>query len=49
MEPPLQSSLFEHAERRDLGGGAWVELRSGWLPDADGLFAFPPAEEENDA
>ncbi|HET7664796.1 MAG TPA: alpha-ketoglutarate-dependent dioxygenase AlkB [Mycobacterium sp.] len=38
MEPTLQSSLFEHAERRDLGGGAWVELRSGWLPDADGLF-----------
>ena len=34
----LQSSLFEHAERRDLGSGAWVEVRSGWLTDADGLF-----------
>ena len=29
------SSLFEHAERRQLGNGAWVEVRSGWL--ADGL------------
>jgi alkylated DNA repair dioxygenase AlkB len=38
MELALQSSLFEHAERRDLGSGAWVELRSGWLTDADDLF-----------
>ena len=38
MELALQSSLFEHAERRDLGSGAWVEVRSGWLSDADGLF-----------
>ena len=38
MELALQSSLFEHAERRDLGSGAWVEVRSGWLTDADGLF-----------
>jgi alkylated DNA repair dioxygenase AlkB len=38
MELALQSSLFEHAERRDLGNGAWVEVRSGWLADADGLF-----------
>jgi alkylated DNA repair dioxygenase AlkB len=34
----LQSSLFEAANRRDLGSGAWVEVRSGWLTDADGLF-----------
>ena len=38
MELALQDSLFEHAERRPLGAGAWVELRSGWLTDADALF-----------
>jgi alkylated DNA repair dioxygenase AlkB len=38
MELALQSSLFEHAERRDLGSGAWVEVRSGWLSNADELF-----------
>ena len=38
MELALQSSLFESAERRDLGNGAWVEVRSGWLTDADSLF-----------
>ena len=38
MELALQSSLFEHAERRELGSGAWVEMRSGWLTDAGGLF-----------
>ena len=38
MELALQGSLFEHAERRRLGNDAWVELRSGWLPDADSLF-----------
>ncbi len=39
MEPALQSSLFEHAERRHLGNGAWIDFRSGWLDDADSLFA----------
>ncbi len=34
----LQESLFEHAERRQLGDDAWIELRSGWLTDADSLF-----------
>jgi alkylated DNA repair dioxygenase AlkB len=38
MELALQDSLFEHAERRRLAGGAWVEVRSGWLTDADSLF-----------
>jgi alkylated DNA repair dioxygenase AlkB len=38
MELALQSALFDPAERRDLGNGAWVEVRSGWLTDADGLF-----------
>ena len=32
----LQESL--HAERRQLGNGAWIEVRSGWLTDADSLF-----------
>ena len=38
MELALQSSLFETADRRHLGGGAWVEVRSGWLTDAESLF-----------
>jgi len=42
MEPALQSSLFDHADRRNLGDGAWLEIRSGWLPQddsqADSLF-----------
>jgi alkylated DNA repair dioxygenase AlkB len=38
MELALQSSLFEHAERRHLANGAWIEYRSGWLDDADSLF-----------
>jgi alkylated DNA repair dioxygenase AlkB len=38
MELALQGSLFDHAERRQLGSGAWVELRSGWLTDPDTLF-----------
>ena len=37
MELALQSSLFEHAERRHLGNGAWIDYRSGWLDD-DSLF-----------
>ena len=40
MELALQSSLFEHAERRYIGNGAWIDYRSGWLDDdaADSLF-----------
>jgi alkylated DNA repair dioxygenase AlkB len=38
MELALQSSLFEASDRRHLGSGAWVEVRSGWLADADSLF-----------
>lgn len=38
----VQGSLFDHCERRDLGAGAWIEMRSGWVDDgtisADGLF-----------
>jgi alkylated DNA repair dioxygenase AlkB len=38
MELAVQDSLFEHAERRHLGSGAWLDVRSGWLADADSLF-----------
>ncbi len=34
----VQGSLFDHSERRDLGSGAWVEMRSGWVEDPDWLF-----------
>ena len=35
----VQGSLFDHSERRDLGSGAWIESRSGWVDGADALFA----------
>ena len=38
MAVAVQQSLFEHSERRELGQGAWIDLRSGWLTDADELF-----------
>lgn len=38
MELALQGSLFDHAERRQLGSGAWIEVRAGWLADAETLF-----------
>ncbi len=42
MEPVLQSSLFNHTDRRDLGKGAWLEVRCGWLQQGgsreDSLF-----------
>jgi alkylated DNA repair dioxygenase AlkB len=38
MAIAVQESLFEHSERRLLTQGAWNDLRSGWLTDADGLF-----------
>jgi len=31
----VQSSLFEHCERRQLGDGAFIEIRGGWLSDDD--------------
>jgi alkylated DNA repair dioxygenase AlkB len=27
----VQGSLFDHAERRELGDGAWIDVRAGWL------------------
>jgi len=34
----VQGSLFDHSERRDLGSGAWIETRSGWLDGAESVF-----------
>lgn len=31
----VQDSLFDHAERRQLGNGAWIDVRAGWLDDAE--------------
>lgn len=38
MSLAVQGSLFDHAERRRLGNGAWVDVRAGWLTGADTLF-----------
>jgi alkylated DNA repair dioxygenase AlkB len=38
----VQGALFEHSERRNLGAGAWIELRSAWAEDADVLFDVLP-------
>lgn len=29
----VQGSLFEHTQRRNLGHGAFIEIRAGWLSD----------------
>lgn len=39
MTVAVQGSLFDHSERRDLGRGAWIELRSAWVDDPDAVFA----------
>ena len=31
MAVAVQESLFDPSERRDLGSGAWVEIRAGWV------------------
>ena len=38
MTYAVQGALFEHADRRMLGDGAWVDVCSGWLHDGDCLF-----------
>lgn len=38
MSLAVQGSLFDHAQRRYLGAGAWVDIRAGWLTDADTLY-----------
>jgi alkylated DNA repair dioxygenase AlkB len=27
----IQETLFDHDERRELGNGAWIDVRAGWL------------------
>lgn len=34
----VQGALFEHSQRRDLGAGAWLDVRSSWVDD-DMLFS----------
>jgi alkylated DNA repair dioxygenase AlkB len=34
----LQGSLFHLEEHRQLGDGAWIDIRFGWLTDAGDLF-----------
>jgi alkylated DNA repair dioxygenase AlkB len=34
----VQESLFECNERRSLGSGAWIDIRSGWLASANELL-----------
>jgi alkylated DNA repair dioxygenase AlkB len=31
----VQESLFDHAERRRLANGAWIDVRVGWLADTE--------------
>lgn len=38
MSLSVQGSLFDCAERRSLGDGAWIDVRAGWLGDHDDLF-----------
>jgi alkylated DNA repair dioxygenase AlkB len=38
VQTAVQGSLFEHTERRQLGDGAFIEIRSGWLKDAEGVL-----------
>jgi alkylated DNA repair dioxygenase AlkB len=38
MAIAVQGSLFELDQRRYLGDGAWLDIRSGWLEGADELF-----------
>jgi alkylated DNA repair dioxygenase AlkB len=36
----VQGSLFDHAERRQLANGAWVDVRAGWFDTVDGATLF---------
>ncbi|MET0457558.1 MAG: alpha-ketoglutarate-dependent dioxygenase AlkB [Mycobacterium sp.] len=35
MDLAVQDALFGHDERRELGDGAWIDVRAGWLTGAD--------------
>lgn len=34
----VQETLFDHDERRELGDGAWIDIRAGWLSGHNELF-----------
>jgi alkylated DNA repair dioxygenase AlkB len=34
----VQGALFDHDERRELGDGAWIDVRAGWLTGGQDLF-----------
>lgn len=34
---PVQESLFDCSDRRQLGDGAWLDVRPGWLSDESAL------------
>ncbi len=34
----VQGSLFQHSERRQLGDGAFIDFRAGWLTDGQDLL-----------
>ena len=38
MSLAVQGSLFDHAERRPLANGAWIDVRAGWLDGAETFF-----------
>ncbi len=54
VEMAVQGSLFQHTERRQLGDGAFIEIRAGWLADGssggedllDALLSAVPWREE---
>ncbi|WP_193561266.1 alpha-ketoglutarate-dependent dioxygenase AlkB [Mycolicibacterium hodleri] len=31
MDLAIQEALFDHDERRELGNGAWIDVRAGWF------------------
>ncbi|MGB3482000.1 MAG: alpha-ketoglutarate-dependent dioxygenase AlkB [Mycobacterium sp.] len=35
MSVAVQDSLFDHAERRPLAHGAWIDVRAGWIEDVE--------------
>lgn len=38
MSLAVQGALFDHADRRRLAHGAWIDVRAGWYDAPDGLF-----------
>ncbi|MDP9167365.1 MAG: alpha-ketoglutarate-dependent dioxygenase AlkB [Actinomycetota bacterium] len=38
MDLAIQEPLFGHDDRRDLGDGAWIDVRAGWLTGAEDVF-----------